>query len=74
MYMINFNGRFHAKIGRNVFKLPIGTDSLHGISSNNVLRVVNFAMPKYMSIVKHSHIATFINVLGLLMQDGTQSD
>jgi hypothetical protein len=40
-------GDFNAKVGReNIFKPTIGNDSLHEISNDNVVRVVNFATSK----------------------------
>jgi hypothetical protein len=38
---------FNAKVGRkNIFKLMAGNKSLHEISNDNGVRVVNFATPK----------------------------
>jgi hypothetical protein len=59
-------GDFNAKVGReDIFKPTIGNESLHGISNDNGVRVVNFATFKSL-IVKsiYSHISTFINLLG----------
>jgi hypothetical protein len=40
-------GDFNAKVGReNIFKLTIGNESLHEISNDNGVRVVNFATSK----------------------------
>jgi hypothetical protein len=40
-------GDFSAKVGReNVFKPRIGNKSLHEISNDSGIRVVNFATPK----------------------------
>jgi hypothetical protein len=40
-------GDFNVKLGReNNFKLTIGNESLHEISSDNAVRVVNFATSK----------------------------
>jgi hypothetical protein len=39
-------GDFNAKVGReDIFKLIIGNKSLHGVSNDNGVRVVNFATP-----------------------------
>jgi hypothetical protein len=60
-------GDFNAKVGReDIFKLTIGNESLHEISNNNEVRVVNFATSKNL-IVKstmflHRNINTFENV------------
>jgi hypothetical protein len=40
-------GDCNAKVGReNIFKTEIGTESLHEVSNDNGVRVVNFATPK----------------------------
>jgi hypothetical protein len=40
-------GDFNAKVGReDIFKPTIGNESLHEISNNNGIRVVNFATSK----------------------------
>jgi hypothetical protein len=61
-------GDFNAKVGReDIFKPTIGNESLHETSNYNGVRVVNFATLKNI-VVKStcSHIAKFINTLGLL--------
>jgi hypothetical protein len=59
-------GGLNAKVGReDIFKPTIGNVSLHEISNDNGVRVVNFATSKIsLSKVQCSHIATFINILG----------
>jgi hypothetical protein len=40
-------GDFNANVGReNIFKLTVGTESLHDIRNDNGVRVVNFAASK----------------------------
>jgi hypothetical protein len=40
-------GDFSAKVGReNIFKPTIGNESLHEISNDNEVRILNFATPK----------------------------
>jgi hypothetical protein len=42
-------GDFNAKVGReDIFKPTIWNDSLHDISNNNGVRVVNFATSKHL--------------------------
>jgi hypothetical protein len=62
--------RFQGKSkGRRYFKLAIRNESLHKINNDNGVRVVNCATSKiYLSRVQCSHIATFINTLGLLVK------
>jgi hypothetical protein len=49
-----FLGDFNAKVGReNIFKPTIGNESLHEISNDNGVRVVNFATSKHF-VVKSS--------------------
>jgi hypothetical protein len=44
-------GDFNAKLGKeDIFKLKIGNKSLHEISNDNRVRVVNFATLKYLFI------------------------
>jgi hypothetical protein len=60
-------GDFNAKIGREIFKPTIGNESLHKISNDNGVRVVNIATSKMsLSQVQCSHIATFMDMLGHL--------
>jgi hypothetical protein len=55
---------FNIKVGReNIFKPTIGNESLHAISNDNEVRVVNFAIFNSLSKVQCSHIVTFINLL-----------
>jgi hypothetical protein len=61
-------GDFNAKVGReDIFKPTIGNESLYETSNDNGVRVVNCAPSKNL-VVKNtnSHIAKFINTLGLL--------
>ena len=45
------SGDFNAKVGReNIFKLTIGNESLYQESSDNGVRIVNFAMSKNMVV------------------------
>jgi hypothetical protein len=64
-------GDFNAKVGREeIFKQTIGNESLHEISNDNGVRVVNFATCKNTLLkVQSFHIATFINVLGHLLME-----
>jgi len=40
-------GNFNEKVGReNIFKLTIGNESLHKVSNDNGVRIVNFATSK----------------------------
>jgi hypothetical protein len=46
-HMKNFLGHFNAKVGKkDIFKPTIGNESLHEMSKNNGVRVVNFATSK----------------------------
>jgi hypothetical protein len=57
-------GDFKAKVGReHIFKLTVGNKSLHEISNDNGVRVVNFATSDNLSRIQYSHIAKFINIL-----------
>jgi hypothetical protein len=62
-------GDFNANVGReDNFKLTIGNESLHQISNDNGIRVVNIATSKYLlSKVRCSYTVTFINSLGRLL-------
>jgi hypothetical protein len=45
-------GNFNAKIGReDIFKLTIGDESLHEISNDNGVRLINFATSKSQKFV-----------------------
>jgi exonuclease III len=61
-------GDFNAKIGReDIFKPTIGNESVHEISNDNGVRLVNLLHLKTSkSHVRCSHIATSINILGRL--------
>jgi hypothetical protein len=44
-------GDFNAKVGReDIFKPTIGNESLHPISNDNGIRVVNFATSKKLTV------------------------
>jgi hypothetical protein len=44
-------GDFNAKVGReDIFKPIIGNESVHEISNDNGVRVVNFATPKNLTV------------------------
>jgi hypothetical protein len=66
-------GDFNAKVCReDIFKLTIGNESLHEISNDNGVRLVNYATSKTSeSKVRCSHIATSINIGSLLMRKPT---
>jgi hypothetical protein len=59
---------FIAKVGKeDIFKPTIGNESLHKISNDNGVRLINFATSKNLTIKgRCSHIATNINILGHL--------
>jgi hypothetical protein len=59
---------FNAKVGReDIFKPTIGNESLHEISNDIGVRLVNFATFKNPETkVRCSHIATSINIFGCL--------
>jgi hypothetical protein len=62
-------GDFNAKVGReHISKPTIGNESLHEISNDNGIRVVNFASSKNL-IVRSTMfpLVTFINSLGRLL-------
>jgi hypothetical protein len=61
-------GDFNAKVGRkDIFKLTTGNESLHEISKDNGVRLVNFATSKNLRLkVRCFHIATSINIIGRL--------
>jgi hypothetical protein len=57
------------KVGReDILKPTIANENLHEISNDNRVRAVNTAILKNLSRIQCSHIATFINTLGFLMQ------
>jgi hypothetical protein len=62
-------GDYNAKVGReDIFKPTIGNESLHEISNDNGVRLVNFPHLKTSeSKVRCSHIATSINILGRIL-------
>jgi hypothetical protein len=63
-------GAFNSKIGRgDIFKPTVGNESLHEISNDNGVRVVNFVTSKNLSKAQCSHIITFINLLGHLLME-----
>jgi hypothetical protein len=64
-------GDFNAKVGReDIFKPTIGNESIHEISNNNGVRVINFAILKILlSKVQCPHTVTFINLLGRLLME-----
>jgi hypothetical protein len=60
---------FNVKVGReDIFKSKPGNESLHKISNDNGVRVVNSAASKNVT-VQCSHIVTFINLLELLLME-----
>ena len=59
-------GDFNAKVGQeNIFKPRIGKESLHKISNDNGVRLVNFATSKDLPKVRHFHTGIYINKLEL---------
>jgi hypothetical protein len=69
----NLLADFNAKVGKkNIFKPTIGNDSLHEISNENGVRIVNFALSNILvSKVQSSHDVTSINAPGPLMERHT---
>jgi hypothetical protein len=61
-------GDFNAKVRKeDIFELTTGNASLHEISNDNGVRVVNFTASKNLTVKSTLlHIATFINLLGRL--------
>jgi hypothetical protein len=59
-------GDFKARVSKEgIIKPTIGNESLHEISDDNGVVVVNFDTSKNLAgKVRISHIATFINILG----------
>jgi hypothetical protein len=64
-------GDFNVKVCReDIFKPTIGNQSLHQISNDNGVRVLNCATFKFsLSKVRCSHIVTFMNSLGHLLME-----
>jgi hypothetical protein len=64
-------GDFNDKIGRgNIFKLTIENESLHEISNDNVVRVVNFSTSKIeLSAVQCFQSAALVNSLGHFLME-----
>jgi len=61
---------FNTDVGReDIFKPTIENESLHEISTDNGVKVVNSTTPNNLSRVQCPHIATFINTLGLLLME-----
>jgi hypothetical protein len=57
-------GDFNVKVGReDILKLIIGNESLHEVSNDNGVRVINFTTSKNLLKAQHFHTATFINTL-----------
>jgi hypothetical protein len=62
--------KFNANVGReDIYKPVNGNEGLYEIGNDNGVREVNFATTENLSIVQCSHIATFINTLGLLLME-----
>jgi hypothetical protein len=54
-------GDFNVKVGReDIFKVTIGNESLHEISNDNGVRVVNFATSKNLTV--RSRMFTHLNI------------
>jgi hypothetical protein len=54
---------FSAKVDKkDIFKPTVGNESLHKISNDNGVRVVNFTTFKKLSKVQYSHSVTYINL------------
>jgi hypothetical protein len=63
-------GVFNAEVGReDVFKSTIRNESLHEISKDNGVRVIDSTSRSLTVKTKCSHIVTFINVLGPLLME-----
>jgi len=59
---------FNVNVGREgIFKPTIVNASLHDISNDNEVRVAYYATSRNLLRVPCSHIAAFINTLGLLL-------
>jgi hypothetical protein len=62
---------FNAKVGKeDIFKPKIGNESLHEITIDNGVRIVNFATSKNI-IVKSTLFPLIINSLGCLLMEGS---
>ena len=61
-------GDFNARVGQgDIFKLTIGKESLHKITNDNGVKLVNFTTPKSsLSKVHRFHTGIYINKLGIL--------
>jgi hypothetical protein len=60
----------NAKVGKeDIFKPKIGNDSLHEVSNDKGVRVINFVTSKNMSKVQRSHIVTPTNFLGHFLME-----
>jgi exonuclease III len=63
-------GDFNVKVWTaDILKQIIGNESLHEISNENGVRIVNSVTSKNLSRAQHSHTVTLINTLGLLPDD-----
>jgi hypothetical protein len=61
-------GDFNGKVASEVsFKPTTGNDSVHEISNDNEVRVVNFATSRRLSRIQCSLIAPFINTLEIML-------
>jgi hypothetical protein len=61
---------FNAKVGREEISKPkIGNESLHEISNDNGIRVLNFATSKNVSKLQCSYFVAFINLFGRLLME-----
>jgi hypothetical protein len=45
--------------GKHIFKPTTGNESLHAISNDNGIRVVNFATSKNLTVKRHSNLFCF---------------
>jgi hypothetical protein len=51
----------------DIFKMITGDESLHEVSNENGVRIVNFATSNKLSKAQHFQTATLINVIGILL-------
>jgi hypothetical protein len=60
---------FNVKGGRkDIFRLTIGNESLHEMSNDGEVRVVNFLISKNLTVqIRCSHTVTFPNIIGCLL-------